>query len=204
MTVLVLGLSPIPSPESCFLLASGEEEEVLGLGLRTRCQMTGHRSTRTRASVVRALLALSVVALTAACAANPAPAPTPPPTSPTTPPAVTPTVPPGASARGNLAPVPDVDGPLAIDVVYPREGVSIGVRDSTFIFGNIGSGRAQLRINGAAIAVLPNGTFLAFLPVPQDGVYRLEAMRGAEVVRGERRIRVPTDVPSGPRSVIVE
>jgi N-acetylmuramoyl-L-alanine amidase len=155
--------------------------------------------------MVRPLLLLSIVALTAACAANPAPAPTPPPTSPTTPPTVTPTVPPsGAAARGNLAPVPDVDGPLAIDVVYPREGVSIAVRDSTFIFGNIGSGRAQLRINGAAIAVLPNGTFLAFLPVPQDGVYRLEAMRGAEVVRGERRVRVPTDVPTGPRSVIVE
>src|SRR5688572_11674354 len=130
---------------------------------------------------------LALIAMIAACAANPAPAPTPPPTSPTTPPTVTPTVPPsGAAARGNLAPVPDVDGPLAIDVVYPREGVSIAVRDSTFIFGNIGSGRAQLRINGAAIAVLPNGTFLAFLPVPQDGVYRLEAMRGAEVVRGER------------------
>ena len=37
----------------------------------------------------------------------------------------------------------------------------------------MGSGRATLMINGAPVDVAPNGAFLAFLPVPQDGRYVL-------------------------------
>ncbi|MEX2284039.1 MAG: N-acetylmuramoyl-L-alanine amidase [Gemmatimonadota bacterium] len=154
--------------------------------------------------MTKTLFVLTLVMATAACASNPV-APTAPAPSPvTTPPApVSPT--PGAPARGNLPAPAEVDGLLAVDVVYPREGASIPVRDSTFIFGNIGSGRAQLRINGASIAVQPNGAFLAFLPVPPDGLYQLEATRGVEAVRAERRVRVPPEaVSTGDRTAIIE
>ena len=110
---------------------------------------------------------LALAALLAACARTPAR-----PTTPVTPPRTTTVTPP---ARTNLPPIPTVNGPLAIDVVYPREGSNIAVRDSTFLFGNVGTGGATLRINGAPVPVEPNGAFLAFLPVPPDGVYRVEA-----------------------------
>jgi N-acetylmuramoyl-L-alanine amidase len=153
------------------------------------------------------LFAIGTAVIVGACATNPTPTTTPTPSS--TPARETPSTPigprPGANVKGALPPVPEVDGPLAIDVVYPRDGVSIPVRDSTFIFGNIGSGRAQLRINGAGVPVQPNGTFLAFLPVPADGIYRLEATRNTETVRGERRVRVPADaVVTSSRVAIVE
>jgi N-acetylmuramoyl-L-alanine amidase len=103
-----------------------------------------------------------------------------------------PAVAPAPEVRG-LPPIPHVEGRLAVDVVYPREGHALTVRDSTFIFGNVGTGGAGLTINGAPIPVHPNGAFLAFLPVPADGVYRLEAIKGGETARGERRVRVPAE-----------
>ncbi|HUF14172.1 MAG TPA: N-acetylmuramoyl-L-alanine amidase [Longimicrobiales bacterium] len=74
-----------------------------------------------------------------------------------------------------LPPTPYVDGPLELSVVYPPEGARVAVRDSTFIFGSTGTGAASLTINGAVVPVARNGAFLAFLPVPADGVYRLDA-----------------------------
>lgn len=85
---------------------------------------------------------------------------------------------PGASPDARapaLPPVPYVDGPLDIRVVYPPAGARISVRDSTFIFGSTGTGDATLTINGATVPVSRNGAWLAFLPVPQDGVWRLRA-----------------------------
>ncbi|MEA3247451.1 MAG: hypothetical protein U9Q74_14955, partial [Gemmatimonadota bacterium] len=70
-----------------------------------------------------------------------------------------------ATPGGPLA-IPEVDGPLAVKVVYPRRGQVIGARDSTFLLGSVGSGRATLTINGANVPVNPNGSFLAWLPFP--------------------------------------
>ncbi len=148
--------------------------------------------------MTKSTVAFAAALLLGACARNPAPILTPTPTPPVSPR-------PGAAVRGALPAVPEVDGALAVDVVYPREGVSLPVRDSTFIFGNIGTGRGQLRINGTAVTVQPNGAFLAFLPVPPDGVYRLEATRNTETVRGERRVRVPPEaVAADGRVAIIE
>ena len=52
-----------------------------------------------------------------------------------------------------LPPVPLVDGPLAIDVVYPRENQVVTSRDSNFVFGSIGSGKAALLVNGVPARV---------------------------------------------------
>ena len=90
-----------------------------------------------------------------------------------------------------LPPIPAVDGPLSLEVGYPPEGATIAASDSNFIFGSTGSGRTQLTINGHAVQVSPNGGFLAFIPVPADGVYRLNASRNGETATLERRVNVP-------------
>src|SRR5919206_534502 len=84
-----------------------------------------------------------------------------------------------------LPPVPLVQGPLAPKVVYPVAGSVIQSRDSNFIFGSLGNGRATLTINGAPVKVLPNGSFLAYLPVPSPELsrYDLVAALGSDTVR---------------------
>ena len=91
-----------------------------------------------------------------------------------------------------LPAVPLVDGPLVLRVVYPPSGALIPVRDSNFIFGSVGSGRAALSINGASVPVLPNGSFLAFLPIPPADAprYTLVARRGADSATLAHPIRV--------------
>jgi len=91
---------------------------------------------------------------------------------------------PSASAP-RLPPVPLVEGPLALKVVYPNSGALIASRDSNFIFGSIGNGRASLSINGVSVPVLPNGSFLAYLanPSPQAPRYELVAVLGRDTVR---------------------
>jgi N-acetylmuramoyl-L-alanine amidase len=128
--------------------------------------------------MTRALCATLATAMALAACAPAAPAPR---WSPT---------PDGASPA--LPPVPPTTGALVIDVVYPAEAQTLGVRDSTFIFGNLGTGGASLAINGAPVDVAANGAFLAFLPVPDDGAYRLTATRGGESVSATRRVELPT------------
>lgn len=125
----------------------------------------------------------TVVVLLAACAPSARPAPG------------TPVPQPEAAGVAPPAPalpeVPAVDGALRLDVVYPPEGASVTAADSTFVFGSTGSGLTRLAINGAAVEVAPNGAFLAYLPVPADGVYRLNATKGGESAQAERRIQPP-------------
>ncbi len=99
---------------------------------------------------------------------------------------------PAASALP-LPPVPEVDGPLAIRVVYPRENAVVTSRDSNFIFGSIGSGRATLTINGAPARVYPNGAFMAYVVNPPADAprYALVAVRGADTARATQVIRYP-------------
>ncbi|MGH7465074.1 MAG: hypothetical protein ACREK1_07855, partial [Longimicrobiales bacterium] len=108
---------------------------------------------------------------------------------------------PEARRTPELPAIPPVDGPLQLDVGYPPEDATIAVRDSNFIFGSTGSGRAQLTINGHAVDVAPNGGFLGFIPVPLDGVYRLNAAKNGETATLERRVSVPA--PAGPSGVAI-
>ena len=129
----------------------------------------------------------------------PGPAVTPPPALPPEPTPPTVVV---DSAPPLLPPVPRVIGPLELRVVYPPAGGQISARDSNFIFGSVGTGDAQLSINGTVVPVYPNGSFLAFLPVPPwpNGVYELVATRGADTVRLRHQVRVPPPPPSLPLS----
>ena len=131
--------------------------------------------------------ALALLALASACrtgttvpGTTPAPAPTP--------------------AAPALPPIPLVDGPLAIDVVYPRENQVVTSRDSNFVFGSIGSGKASLTVNGVPARVYPNGAFIVFLanPPADSARYTLVAARGADTARSVRNIRYPARTAAQP------
>jgi N-acetylmuramoyl-L-alanine amidase len=96
-------------------------------------------------------------------------------------------------ANPKLPPVPEVRGPLAINVVYPKADQMLTVRDSNFIFGSVGSGDAALSINGVAVPVWPNGAFMGWLPVPPDSAQRyvLTAANRTQATRLVLPIRVP-------------
>jgi len=119
------------------------------------------------------------------------------------------TVPTPVAARPALPAVPAVDGPLAVRVVYPRPDQVVTSRDSNFIFGSIGSGRATLRINGVPARVYPNGAFMAFVPNPPGPSprYELVAERGGESVRSTLAIAYPPArdavAPAPPAAVAV-
>lgn len=95
-----------------------------------------------------------------------------------------------------LPPIPLVDGPLAINVVYPRENQVITSRDSNFVFGSIGSGRAALTVNGVPARVYPNGAFIVFLanPPADSARYTLVATRGTDTATSIRNIKYPARI----------
>lgn len=103
-----------------------------------------------------------------------------------------------------LPAIPRVTGTLDIQVAYPSEGATLTTRDSNFIFGSVGTGEATLTINGAAVDVAPNGTFLGFVPVPSDGIYNLSASAGGQTASLTRTVELPAlggVTPSGLRVV---
>ncbi len=86
-----------------------------------------------------------------------------------------------------------VTGPLSLAIRYPDEGVAIAARDSTFLFGSAGTGRATLTVNGAPVKVWPNGAWLAWVPLPPDTLMRFTvvAVRGADSASVTRTVRRP-------------
>ena len=102
-------------------------------------------------------------------------------------------------APAPLPPIPLATGPVALRVQYPSPNAIVGARDSTFIFGTLGTGEATLTIDGAPVEVKPNGAFLAWLPVPRDSAWHLVAVRGADTVRREHAVRL-----AAPRPVLAD
>ena len=136
--------------------------------------MTGHRFPIPRAALAAAALLVSACTPPARSGPEPVPPPAPvPPTAPAAPPVYVP-------LTSGLPPIPAVEGPLAVRLVAPEAGQTMPRRDSTFLYGSVGTGGAALTINDVPVPVAPNGAFLAYLPVPADGVWRLDASKGAE------------------------
>ena len=134
----------------------------------------------------------SCCAVLAAASCRPAAAPSAP-----TPVPVPPLVPaPLPAANAKLPPVPDVRGPLQITVTYPKPEQMLTVRDSNFIFGSVGTGDAALRINGVAVPVYPNGSFMGWLPVPPDSAPRYEIL--ARNPTQSARLILPVKIPPAP------
>jgi N-acetylmuramoyl-L-alanine amidase len=101
-----------------------------------------------------------------------------------------------------LPPVPEVNGPLEIKVVYPPAGQTISSRDSNFVFGSIGNGQAGLTINGVLTPVWPNGAFMAWLQNPPDSAprYDIVATTGIDTARLAHPIKLlpPPDTVAPP------
>jgi N-acetylmuramoyl-L-alanine amidase len=87
--------------------------------------------------------------------------------------------------------VPEINGPLAIKVVYPPASSTVPAVDSSFLFGSVGSGRAELTINGQPVKVWPNGAWLAWLRFPTDTIIRFEiqARLGGQTVAETHQVR---------------
>ena len=131
-----------------------------------------------------------VVLLAASCRPVAAPSiPTPVPIPPLVPAPLPPPNP-------KLPPVPDVRGPLQISVTYPKPDQMLTVRDSNFIFGSVGTGDAALQINGVAVPVYPNGSFMGWLPVPSDSSPHYELL--ARNPTQSARLIVPVRIPPVP------
>ncbi|MFL5551617.1 MAG: N-acetylmuramoyl-L-alanine amidase [Gemmatimonadaceae bacterium] len=138
------------------------------------------------------LFSYCVLIVAASCRSAPTPpstGPIPVPTPPLTPAPLPPSNP-------KLPPIPDVRGPLEINVIYPKPEQLLTVRDSNFIFGSVGSGDAALNINGVAVPVWPNGAFMGWLPVPPDTspLYVLTAANKTQATR----LVLPVKVPPAP------
>lgn len=130
-------------------------------------------------------VAASFVLSIAAAACNPAPPAAGP--SPSGPPAPVAYVP----LTTGLPAIPPVDAPLAIRIVAPEAGQTRPRRDSTFIYGTVGTGGAALLVNGAQVPVAPDGAFIGYLPVPADGVWRLQAFKNGQTAEASYTYRAP-------------
>ena len=97
-------------------------------------------------------------------------------------------------------PATPVRGAVSLRVVYPPDGATIVARDSTFIFGSVGTGDARLAINGIDVPVLPNGAWLGWLPLPPRDrpTWSLVATHGADTARLVRRMVFPAARPALP------
>lgn len=101
--------------------------------------------------------------------------------------------------------IPVADGPLALEVRYPTSA-PMTKTDSISVWGSVGSGAAELRVNGDRVRIAPNGGFAAFLPVPpgKQPELELEAREGGAVLRRSiplTRSRPTPDPPALPRPV---
>ena len=144
----------------------------------------------------------SLILFSAACLPGPVPSPgpdvgPPAPIAPSTEVPVAEREPASNPSLGGLPAIPNVVGPIALRIVYPPAGSQIATRDSNFIFGSVGSGSATLRINGRPVEVKPNGSFLAYLPVPVTadavGVYEIEVAQGSDTLRTQHRVTPPPE-----------
>lgn len=136
---------------------------------KSRWLCTLHAMTPPTGRWTAALLILAACSRSVPSSISPAPRSSPDPVRVVPAPAdsVPPGLPPG------LPPVPQIEGPLQLTVVYPGPRDLIDARDSTFLFGSTGSGRATLTINGEPIAVAPNGAWLAWVPIPPESLITL-------------------------------
>ena len=99
------------------------------------------------------------------------------------------------NAAPRWRPIPQVDGPLAIRVQYPSPNAVVAARDSTFLLGTVNHGGATLTINGASVAVSPNGAFLAWVAMPPREQPQFELLASAPGAAAQR-LTLPIRLPA--------
>src|SRR5437016_6737359 len=95
--------------------------------------------------------------------------------------------------------------PLHITIVYPDTTEPIQAQDSSFLFGSVGRGRGDvaLSINGFPVHVAPNGSWLAWIPLPNDSLAHFQIVARAGIGVGQQdttfvaRIAQPYRPPPG-------
>lgn len=94
---------------------------------------------------------------------------------------------------------PRVPDPIALTVVYPALTDMVRVRDSSFLFGSVASGRARVTVNGSPARVWPNGAWLAWVPFPPDTLmrFRIEARLGPDSVVLDYSVRRDPEYVTG-------
>jgi N-acetylmuramoyl-L-alanine amidase len=102
--------------------------------------------------------------------------------------------------------VPAVRGRLAVRVMYPASNTVVHARDSTFLFGSVGTGDARLTIDGSPVPVQPNGAWLAWLPLADDSVtsFRLEAWTEKESATAVHTVRRAGWRPPAPSALWID
>jgi N-acetylmuramoyl-L-alanine amidase len=89
---------------------------------------------------------------------------------------------------------------LDLQVVYPREDLTITATDSTFIFGNVTDERAEVRVNGYPVRMYPGGTWMTVVPVsPGRFIFDCVARLGEDSVRVLRTVYIPPYLTTSPR-----
>ncbi|MEO8200825.1 MAG: N-acetylmuramoyl-L-alanine amidase, partial [Gemmatimonadota bacterium] len=121
-------------------------------------------------NITRYILGIGALGWVAAC--NPGPGPSPVASRIGGP--ITPNMDSGRMVSSRLPPVPQVQGPLRIRVAYPPQGDPIETGDSSFIFGSVGNGDANLTINGQPVTVWPNGAWIGWVAFPRDSLMHFE------------------------------
>lgn len=103
-------------------------------------------------------------------------------------------------AAPSLPEIPLVEGALTPKLQYPSANAVVSARDSNFLFGSVGNGRATATINGHPVRVAPNGAFLAYLPLPPRTAprYEIVAALGADTARVLHPIRLGVPAPAAP------
>ncbi len=92
---------------------------------------------------------------------------------------------------------------LKVEIIYPREDLTVTAYDSTFIFGNYSPSSAQLAINGVHPKRYPNGTFLGMVPV-QPGrfsfrvVVRRDSTADSDSAVSVRQVNIPPFLLASP------
>jgi N-acetylmuramoyl-L-alanine amidase len=106
--------------------------------------------------------------------------------------------------NSRLPPIPLVEGPLAIHVVFPAEGAPLAGTDSEYMIGSVGDGRASLTVNGHPATVYPNGAFMAFVPnaTPASPRFDLVATLPHDTARYTHNLKPPDRLPLEGRLVV--
>ncbi|MFQ5824611.1 MAG: N-acetylmuramoyl-L-alanine amidase [bacterium] len=92
---------------------------------------------------------------------------------------------------------------LSLEVVYPREDLTITATDSTFIFGSVSNPRAQLIVNKFPMRIYPNGAFLGIVPVtPGDFTFRCLAVMDSNSVEVLRKVYIPPYLTTTPQDTL--
>ncbi len=93
---------------------------------------------------------------------------------------------------------------LNLEVVYPREGMTVTAADSTFIFGNVSDPRASVEVNGVRAQMYSNGTFLAVVPVT-PGIFNFYSVAQADtqLVQVRREVYIPAYLTTSTRDSLV-